>query len=191
MSGPLMFLLLLAAGCIGSAPGKALHETASALERKDSAAFLDKLDTGRYAAAYMDNLTQSNPAIRILDDMAGKFLGKGVGDVVNSITSVEEQLKADFLRRVSTGELENQCSRAASSECLWVPASLRAARIKELDADSAVAHVTVPGNTAGWLALAKIRGAWKIVGLSAREDLAVKYARTPPLPPADGGKTEL
>lgn len=176
--------VLLLVGCLGSASGKALHEAASALERKDAGAFLAKMDTARYAAAYVDNLARSNPALKVLDGVAGKLFGVGLGDMINSVASVEEQLAADFRKRVSSGELVNQCSQTASSDCLWVPASLRSARIKELDAKSAVAQVTVPGNIAGWIAMAEINGEWKIVGLSPSEDLATRYAKAPPAPPS-------
>jgi len=173
---------LLLAGCIGSGPGKALHEVASSLERKDSAAFLAKMDTRRYAAAYMDNLTQGNPALKALDSAAGRLFGMGVADMVNSVASVEEQLTADFKKRVSTGELVQECSQAASTACPWVPASLRGARIKELVPDAAVAHVTVPGNIATWIAMTQIAGEWKIVGLSPQEEFATRYAKNPPAP---------
>jgi hypothetical protein len=176
--------ILLLAGCIGSGPGKALHEVASSLERKDSAAFLAKVDAGRYAAAYLDNLTQGNPALRALDSAAGKLFGMGVADLLNSLALVEEQLVGDFRTRVATGELVNECSRAASTGCPWAPASLRGAKIKELGPDAAVAHVTVPGNIATWIAMARTGGEWKIVGLSPREEFAVRYAQNPPAPPA-------
>ena len=174
---------MLLAGCIGSGPGKALHETASSLERKDSAAFLAKLDARRYAAAYMDNLTQSNPALKAFDSAAGKLLGMGVADMVESLVPMEEQLVGDFKKRVATGELVNECSQAASTTCPWVPASLRDAKIKELGPDAAVAHVTVPGNIATWIAMSKTGEEWKIVGLSPREEFATRYAKNPPPPP--------
>ena len=176
--------ILLLAGCIGSGPGKALHGVALSLERKDSAAFLAKMDTKRYAAAYMDNLTQGNPALKALDSAVGKLFGTGVTDLVNSVASVEEQLVGDFTKRVVTGELVNECSQAASTACPWVPASLRAAKIKELGPDAAVAHVTVPGNVATWIAMSKIGEEWKIVGLSPQETFATRYAKNPPTPPA-------
>ena len=179
---PFAACILLLTGCIGSDPGKALHEVASSLERKDSAAFLAKLDTGRYAAAFMDNLTQGNPALKALDSAAGKLLGMGVADMVNSLAPVEEQLVGDLKRRVATGELVNECSRAALTGCPWVPASLRGAKIRELGPDAAVAHVTVPGNIATWLALAKTGEEWKIVGLSPQEEFAARYAKNPPVP---------
>ena len=179
---------LLLTGCIGSGPGKALHEAASSLERKDSAAFLAKMDTKRYAAAYMDNLTQGNPALKALDSAAGRLFGMGVADMINSVASVEEQLVADFKKRVSTGELVNECSQAASTACPWVPASLRGAKIKEFGPDAAVAHVTVPGNVATWIAMAQIEGAWKIVGLSPQEEFAARYAKNPPSLPASPGQ---
>ncbi|MDR2695257.1 MAG: hypothetical protein LBC79_02615 [Deltaproteobacteria bacterium] len=175
---------VLLVGCIGSGPGKALHEVASSLERKDSAAFLARMDAGRYAAAFLDNLTQGNPALRALDSAAGKLLGMGVADMVNSLTQMEEQIAGDFKNRVATGELVNECSQAASSGCPWVPASLRSAKIKELGPEAAVAHVTVPGNIATWIAMAKTGGEWKIVGLSPREEFATRYAQNPPAPPA-------
>ena len=175
---------LLLAGCIGSGPGKTLHEVASSLERKDSAAFLAKMDTGRYAAAFLDNLTRGNPALQVLDSMAGKLFGMGVADVVNSVAPAEERLVDDFKRRVPTGELVNECSQAASTGCPWVPASLRGAKIKELGPEAAVAHVTVPGNIAAWIAMAKIGGEWKIVGLSPQEEFATRYAKSPPASPA-------
>jgi len=172
---------LLLASCIGSGPGKALHEVASSLDRKDSAAFLAKLDSRRYAAAYMDNLTQGNAALKALDSAASRLFGMGVADMVNSVASVEEQLVADFKKRVSTGELVNECSQAASTACPWMPASLRGAKIKELESDAAVAHVTVPGNIATWIAMAQIEGEWKIVGLSPQEEFAERYAKNPPV----------
>ena len=171
---------LLLAGCIGSGPGKALHDVASSLERKDSAAFLAKIDAKRYAAAFMDNLTQGNSALKALDSVADKLFGMGVADMVNSVASVEAQLVADFKKRVATGELVNECSQAASTDCPWAPASLRNAKIKELGPDAAVAHVTVPGNIATWLAMQQIEGEWKIVGLSPQEELAARYAKNPP-----------
>jgi len=174
--------VLLLGGCIGSGPGKALHEVASSLERKDSAVFLTKMDTGRYAAAFMDNLTQGNQALKMLDSAASRLFGMGVADMLNNVASVEAQLVDDFKKRVATGELVNECSRAASTGCPWVPASLRGAKIKELGPDAAVAHVTVPGNIATWIALSKIGGEWKIVGLSPREDFAERYAKNPPTP---------
>ena len=176
--------ILLLSGCVGSGPGKALHEVASSLERKDSAAFLAKMDTKRYAAAYMDNITQGNPALKALDGTIGRLFGKGVTDLVNSVASVETQLVGDFKKRVATGELVNECTQAASTSCPWVPASLRAAKIKELGPDAAVAHVTVPGNIATWIAMSKIGEEWKVVGLSPQEEFAERYAKRPPTPPA-------
>jgi hypothetical protein len=175
---------LLLAGCIGSEPGKVLHEVALSLERKDSAAFLARMDTGRYAAAFLDNLTQGNPALKALNSVAGKLLGMGVADMVNSLAQMEEQLVKKKKKRVATGELVNECSEAASSGCPWVPASLRSARIKELGPEAAVAHVTVPGNIATWIAMAKTGEAWKIVGLSPQEEFATRYAKSPPAAPA-------
>jgi hypothetical protein len=161
-----------------------LHEVASSLERKDSVAFLAKIDAKRYAAAFMDNLTQGNPALKALDSAASKLFGMGVIDMVNSVASVEEQLGGDFKKRVSTGELVNECSQAASPSCPWVPASLRGAKIKELGSNAAVAHVTVPGNIATWISLAKIGEEWKIVGLSPQEEFAARYAEQQPAVPA-------
>ena len=178
---------LLLAGCIGSGPGKALHAVASSLERKDSTAFLARMDTKRYTAAYMDNFTQGNPALKALDSAAGRLFGMGVADMVNSVASVEEQLVTDFKKRVSTGELVNECFHAASTACPWVPTALRGAKIKELGPDAAVAHVTVPGNIATWIAMTQIEGEWKIVGLSPQEEFAARYAKNPPAslrPPA-------
>jgi len=175
--------MLLLAGCVGSGPGKALHGVASSLERKDSAGFLAKMDTKRYAAAFMDNLTQGNPALKALDSAVGKLFGMGVTDLVNSVASVEEKLVGDFKKRVSTGELVNECSQAASVGCPWVPESLRSAKIKELGPNAAVAHVILPGNAATWIAMSKIGEEWKVVGLSPQEEFATRYAKNPPTPP--------
>jgi hypothetical protein len=120
--------------------------------------------------------------------VAGKLLGMGVADMVNSLAPMEEQLVNDFKKRVATGELMNECSTAASSGCPWTPASLRGAKIKELGPEAAVAHVTVSGNVATWIALAKTGGEWKIVGLSPQEEFAARYAKSPsasPAPPAE------
>jgi len=97
---------------------------------------------------------------------------------------VEAELVGDFKKRIGTGELVNECSQAASTRCPWVPASLRAAKIKELGTDAAVAHLTIPGNIATWIAMSKIGEEWKIVGLSPQEELAMRYAKNPPAPPA-------
>jgi len=178
---------LLFVGCGEYGPGMVLHDVALSLERKDSAAFLAQMDTKRYAAAYMDNLTQGNPALKALDSAAIKLFGLGVADVVNSVASVEAQLVADFKKRVPTGELVNECSQAASTGCPWVPLSLRRARIKELGPDAVLAHVTVPGNIATWIALAKIGEKWFIVGVSPQEEFASRYAKNlsvVPAPPA-------
>ena len=179
--------VLLLAGCVGPSPSKTLDEVASSLTNKDSAAFLAKMDTKRYAAACMNNITQGNPALRMLDSAASRLFGTGVTDLITSVASVEEQLVSDFKTRVSTGALVNECSQAASTGCPWVPVSLRAAKIKELGPDAAVAHVTVPGNIATWIAMSKIGAVWKIVGMSPQEELATRYAKNsppPPVPPA-------
>jgi hypothetical protein len=40
----------------------------------------------------------------------------------------------------------------------------------------------VPGNIATWIAMARIAGEWKIVGLSPQEEFAARYAKNPPVP---------
>lgn len=177
--------VFLLAGCLASGPEKTLDNLATALTKKDSTLFLAQFDMSRYASAHLQNMTQDNPALRTLDSV-GKMLGIGdMEDVLGSIADTKGNLTDEFKRGVSTGELALVCGKATSPDCPWVAASLRAAKVKELGPNAAIAQITSPTNIASWLALSNKDGGWLIVGQAALEEQAAHYAtgakaKTPP-----------
>lgn len=172
----IVLTVCLLAACVSSGPEKTLYTVASALENKDSKVFLAQFDMKRYTAAHVQNITRENPALRTLSDM-GKMLGMGgVGDALGSLLDVEGNLTSEFTRTVSTGELALACAQDTSPNCPWVAPSLRAAKVKELDATAAIAQVTSPTNIASWLALRKEGDNWRIVGHAPLEQQATRYA---------------
>lgn len=168
--------LCFLAACVSSGPKKTLDAAATALENKDSKAFLAQFDMQRYAAAHLQNVTRNNPALRTLNDM-GQMLGiGGMSDVLGSMVDVAGELTSEFNRGVSTGELALACKEDSSPNCPWVARSLRDAKVKELDANAAIAQVTSPSNIASWLALRKVGDTWLIVGHAPLEQQAGRYA---------------
>lgn len=185
----LLLCLVLLGGCFSSGPEKTLANLATALTNKDSALFLAQLDMRRFAAAHMQNVTADNPALRTLDSM-GQMLGMGgVSDMLGDMVDTQGNLTAEFKRGVSTGELALACKDAQSPQCPWVAASLKAAKVKELNSTAAVAQVTTPSNISSWLALSKVGDVWLVVGQAPMEEQAAKYAtadasKQPPRAPA-------
>lgn len=180
--------LFLLAGCLSSGPEKTLENLATGLSKKDSTLFLAQFDMPRFAAANLHNITQQNPALRTLDSMSKMFGIGGMDDMLGSILDNPAELSGELKRGVSTGELALACSEAVSPDCPWVAASLRAAKVKELNPTAAIAQVTSPTNIASWLALSKVGEAWLVVGQAPLEEQAAQYAMgkklTPKAPPA-------
>lgn len=168
--------LFLLAACIASGPAKTLDTLASALTKKDSTLFLAQFDMPRFAAAHMHTITQENPALRTLDSMSKLFGMGNMGDMLGSLVDTQGSITAELHRGVSTGELAFDCGEATTPLCPWVPAALRDATIKELNATAAIAQVTTPTNISTWLALNKKNDAWLIVGQAALEEQAAQYA---------------
>lgn len=168
---------LLLAGCIGTGPEKPLREMAAALNKKDSAAFLAQMNTKRFAAAQINNMTQGDAALRALDSV-GKLLGiGGMDDLLGSVMNMQIRLEEQYTRGVSTGELMLECRSAQTPDCPWVPESLQNAKVKEISPTAAVAQVTTPTNISSWLALSKVGDQWVVVGQAPLEGQAVRYAQ--------------
>ena len=166
---------LLLAGCLSSGPEKALRDMASALNKKDPTLFLARMDVRQYAVSQIINRTQDDAALRALDSM-GRMLGLGgMEDLLGSVMDMESQLRTEYTRGVSTGELMAQCRTAATPDCPWVPESLEKARVKELTSTTAVAQVTTPANITSWLALVKKGEQWMVAGQAPVEAQAAQY----------------
>lgn len=169
--------LSLLAGCLGNGPEKPLREMASALTKKDSALFLAQMDTRRFAAAQINNLTQGDTALRALDSV-GKMLGLGgMDELLGSVMNMQMRQEEQFTRGVSTGELVLECRKAVTPDCPWTPEALQNAKVRELGPDAAVARVTTPANISSWLALSKVGERWLVVGQAPLEGQAVRYAQ--------------
>lgn len=186
---PLLVLALaLALAACRDGAEKALEQTAKALEEHDSAAFLAQVDMTAMAANELSNLEESNGIIQGLD-VLGNILGLGsrVGDVLRESVDMENRLTRSFRRTVGSGELVNQCRRAQTPDCPWVPESLRAAQVKKLDEQAAIARVTTPAGLTSWIALRRQGEAWRVVGKAVLEETAAAYARGEEKPQAKGG----
>lgn len=184
---PLLGAVLLAA-CLSSGPEKTLNTLAEALSGNDSKTFMEHVDFKAYAANEISNMTQENRLMGFADSLGRKLGIGGMDRMLNSIVDVENELRQQFRRGVSTGEMVVDCTQATSPDCPWVPESLRKAKVKKLNDDAAVASVTTPAGMTSWLALQKRDDVWLVVGQAALEDTARKYALgTAPQPGQDGG----
>ncbi|HJA78840.1 hypothetical protein [uncultured Desulfovibrio sp.] len=184
---PLLGVALLAA-CLSSGPEKTLNALAEALSGNDSKSFMGHVDFKAYAANEISNMTQENRLMGFADSLGRKLGIGGVDRMLNSIVDVENELRQQFLRGVSTGELVADCTQATYPDCPWVPESLRKAKVKKLNDTAAVASVTTPAGITSWLALQKRGDEWVVVGQAALEDTARKYALgTAARPERDGG----
>jgi len=187
----LLCLTFALAGCQNGA-GKALEQAGTALKNKDSGAFVAQFDMQAYAAHEFANLKQSNQLLSGLDSM-GKMLGLGsqVNDLIKSIMDLQGRYTDTFTRTVATGELQEQCSRAKTPDCPWVPEALANAEVRELSETAAVAKVTTPANMTSWIALRKHNDQWKIVGKAVLQDTAEKFANDAAPMPQENKDTKL
>lgn len=172
---PLLGAALLAA-CMTSGPEKTLNALAEALSNNDSTTFMEHMDIKAYAAYEISNMTQENRLMGFADSLGRKLGIGGVDRMLNSIVDMENELRQQFRRGVSTGELVADCRQATTPYCPWVPESLKKARITQLNDVAAVASVTTPAGMTSWLVLRKLSGQWRVVGQAALEDTARKYA---------------
>lgn len=172
---PALCVLLLAA-CMTSGPEKTLGAMADALSANDSAAFMANMNLKQFSENEINNLTQENRGLNMLDSLGRRLGIGGVDKMLNSIVDVENDLRQHFRRGVGTGELMADCRQATTPDCPWVPESLRKARVVNLSETAAVASVTTPTGMTSWLALQKQGDAWIVVGQAALEDTARKYA---------------
>ena len=178
---------LALAGC-ESGPQKTLSQAAKALDDKDSAAFLARFDMKAFAAHEMMNLREDSDLFSGLDAIGG-FLGitPEVDRVVRDVMNLENTLTRTFTRTAGSGELVNQCSRATTPDCPWVPSALRKAQVRELDQQAAIARVTTPASMTSWIALRRDGEEWRVVGKAILEETAEHYARDEtPLPEREG-----
>ncbi|MDR2745274.1 MAG: hypothetical protein LBB66_08830 [Desulfovibrio sp.] len=186
---PLTLLLpVFLAACFSSGPQKTLNAMAEALQKKDSAAFLVCLDLKLYASNEIKNLTRDNQALNSLNSL-GRMMGLGEGmmdNLLDNVLNMESQLRQQYTRGVSTGEMENQCRAAQTPDCPWTPDALKKAQVRELSADAAVALVTTQARVTSWLAMQKKGERWLVVGRALLEDAARAYAADKAAPPESG-----
>lgn len=184
---PLLGVVLLAA-CLSSGPEKTLNALAEALSGNDSKAFMEHVDFKAYAANEIANMTQENRLMGFADSLGRKLGIGGMDRMLNSIVDVENELRQQFRRGVSTGEMVADCAQTTYPNCPWVPESLKKAKVTKLNDAAAVASVTTPAGITSWLALQKQGDEWMVVGQAALEDTARKYALgAAPQPERDGG----
>ncbi|MGE9986497.1 hypothetical protein [Desulfovibrio sp. SGI.169] len=189
-SSPLLLaaalLTTLLAACFTSGPQKALNRLADALDKNDSAAFLAQLDMKTFATNQIKNLTREDQALSSLDSL-GRMLGLGgMDDLLGSVLNMENSLRGQYTRGVSTGELAARCREAQSPDCPWETEALRKAQVTELSDTAAVAKVTTPTRMTSWLALRKKGDAWLVVGQAILENTARAYAADAAASPAEG-----
>lgn len=179
----LAFCVLLAGmllgGCESGAPQqKLLDKAASALDKKNSAEFLDCIDLSAYAANQIKNMTNNDAVLGTLNKW-GNQLGVGrLDNILGNVMDISGKLRQELTEGVASGQIMAQCARALTPDCPWSPSALKKAKIVELGKDAAVAQVTTPANITSWLAMRKIGNAWKIVGRAPMEDAAKQFAAT-------------
>ncbi|MBQ7608307.1 MAG: hypothetical protein IJU76_10115 [Desulfovibrionaceae bacterium] len=175
----LVFLahLFLVSACGETPTAKsALANVALALEQNNASLFLAHFDLKACAAGQIRNMTDANDALYTLDKL-GKSLGiGGMEDLLGNLYDVEHSLKQNFVKKVSTGALVQECSRSDASGCPWVPDSLRRADVRKVDDSCAIARIVSPAKMTTWLALAKRGERWMIVGWADLEETAKRYA---------------
>ncbi len=164
--------------CMPSEAEKPLVEMAEALRNRDAKHFLAQIDMPNYAQALMNNATKSNPALKTFEEMGKIFGFGGIQNLFGSVAQTQREEMRRFQYGVSSGELIIACQNSARPGCPWVPDSLRNAKVKEITKDMAVAPVTTPSGITSWLALAKIEGAWKVVGQARLEAEAAYHAQS-------------
>ncbi|MBQ9407285.1 MAG: hypothetical protein IJU37_11195 [Desulfovibrio sp.] len=180
MRRPLIFatvlLSLLVTGCLSSGPQKGLNALAEAMQKNDSAAFLAQIDMKAFAANAVKTMTREDRALSTLDALGRKLGLGGMENLLGNVMDVERNLRADFSRGVSTGELMLRCRKADTPDCPWTPEALKHARVKDVGQDAAIAQVTTQARMTSWLALRKQGEDWRVVGQAIMEDEAREYA---------------
>lgn len=172
----LLLLILLLGLCAcelgGKSASSALQEVATALEKNDASAFVAQFDLKACAANEIKNITEANEALSTLDQLGRRLGLGGMEDLLGNVFDVERELRQDFARKVSTGELALTCRKQQKPGCPWVPESLRRAEVEKISETAAVARVVTPEKLTTWLALVKegeLGGLW--VGLCSRRRL--------------------
>ncbi|MBQ7457248.1 MAG: hypothetical protein IJS54_06570 [Desulfovibrio sp.] len=165
------------AGCTqGQSAKDCLMVCAKALEDNDAQGFLNQFDLKACALSQIKNMTDSNDALHTLDRL-GRTLGiGGMEDLLGNVLDVEHSIKQQFVKKVSTGALVQECSRSEKTGCPWVPTALRNADIRTLSKQAVVARIVSPTKMTTWLAIQKQGEKWRITGWAALEDVAGQYA---------------
>lgn len=169
-------LAFLLAACMETGPQKTLNEMAQAMENNNGPAFLSHMNMRLFAENYIRSMTRNDEALNSINTL-GKLFGLGSLDgLIGDLVDMESRLTEEYRSEVSTGELKRACERADTSDCPWVPASLREAEIVELSQEAAIAKITTPIGITSWLALCKKEDKWLVVGQAAQESTASSYA---------------
>ncbi|MCR5815134.1 MAG: YfbM family protein [Desulfovibrio sp.] len=177
----LLLLILLLGLCAcelgGKSASSALQEVATALEKNDASAFVAQFDLKACAANEIKNITEANEALSTLDQLGRRLGLGGMEDLLGNVFDVERELRQDFARKVSTGELALTCRKQQKPGCPWVPESLRRAEVEKISETAAVARVVTPEKLTTWLALVKEGESWRIVGWAVLKETAQAYAK--------------
>ncbi|MCR4667063.1 MAG: hypothetical protein K5657_07195 [Desulfovibrio sp.] len=97
-------------------------------------------------------------------------------DIIGNVFDVENNLRQNFRKKVSSGALQKECAKEENSGCPWVPSALRAAEIKEFSSNAAVARVKTQTQATTWLGLCRKKDRWVIVGWADMEETARRFA---------------
>ena len=183
----LFSLILLTCACdlSGSSAKNTLNKVAEALDKNDISTFIDQFDIKACAVSEIKNVTESNEALSTLDHL-GRTLGLGgMEDLIGNVFDVENSLRQNFRKKVSSGVLQNECSRQDKPGCPWVSKSLRNAETHTVSDTAAVARVKTPASVTTWIALRKKGKEWRIVGWADMEEVARSFAVRESLAPEE------
>ncbi len=167
---------LLVSGCLATGPEKTLGEMADALDKNDAKAFLALMDGKLMARHEVENMVREDRALGVLDSLGKRFRPGGVQDLLGRMLDVERELVQDYREGVSTGTMMAECRSAGTPGCPWAPESLKAAEVREISPEAAVARVVTPTRMTTWLALRKQGEQWRVVGKASLESTARDYA---------------
>lgn len=194
--GLLAAALVILAACTTSGPQKALDEMAAALEKKDGAAFLAKMDLKAYTDNQVKTFVGKSDILSGLNELGQQFGlseifgGGNLDSLVGNVLDVEGKIREEFRTGVDTGSLPAQCAKATNPDCPWTPAALRSAAVTELGPDAAIASVTTAANIKSWLVLRRTGQNWLVTGRAPLESEARQMARPEqkPATPAQPGQ---
>lgn len=166
------------AACFASGPQKTIDRLISALQNKDSKAFLALIDVQALVANDIKSIIQQNEALSTMDSL-GKLAGLDHMDELlgSFLVDRDKELNQSMAEGVSSGAIVEQCRTARDVICPWVPESLQNAEIQQVADSAAIVRVITPTGVISWLSLQERKGVWIVVGRSLDEVSAAAYAK--------------